>query len=62
MSTVMRGYRMPAETLEQIADLSKAWGGIKASTATAVIVEAVRRAHDAEARKAKKLPRKSSSA
>lgn len=24
MSTVMRGYRMPAETLEQIADLSKA--------------------------------------
>ena len=43
-----KSYRIPEATQAKIAALAQRWGGITSATETAVLVEAVERAHKAE--------------
>lgn len=54
MPAVRKSYRIPEPTQAKIAALAERWGGISPETETAVIVEAVHRAHAAEFGAAKK--------
>lgn len=57
---IPKTYRLPIETIQRMAALSKRWGGIQPATSTAVLVEAVNRAYLAEfGTKGKPKPAKS---